>query len=555
MTPLNASQMDPSAKTGWGGGVDLFPEVHDGATVKQPENCPRPARFATRPVAAAFKSLAALPYALFLQGGLVLALASAVCLVSNVKAANKPSAEDQYYQIITIPIPPGIILEAGALQLLPDGKLASATRLGDIYLIEGAFENPPAHVKFHHFASGLHEVLGLAYRDGWLYCTQRGEVTRMKDVDGDGRADRFETVNDDWGISGDYHEYAFGSHFDKDGNIWLALCLTGSFTSEADYRGWCLRITPEGKMLPTCSGLRSPGGIGTNYLGDMFFTDNQGPWNGACSLKHLAPGDFEGHPDGNKWFKLTEALGPRPTTPQSGSRMFVEAKKIPQLKPPAVYFPYPKMGQSASGLACDYTRGKFGPFTNQLFVGDQTHSTLMRVYMEKIKGRYQGACFMFKQGFDSGNLALEMAPGGVLFVQGTDRGWGARGGKAFALQRLVWTGQVPFEVHEMRAQPDGFEVGFTEPVDPATAGSPESYKMESYTYIYQASYGSPEVDKTTPMVKKVTVSRDGLSVRLTVEGLEEGHIHELDMSGVRSAEGQPLLHKTAYYTLNSIPEK
>jgi hypothetical protein len=232
--------------------------------------------------------------------------------------------------------------------------------------------------------------------------------------------------------------------------------------------------------------------------------------------------------------------------------MLVEAKKIPQLKPPAVYFPYPKMGQSASGIACDYTGGKFGPFTNQIFVGDQTHSTVMRVYLEKIRGRYQGACFMLKQGFDSGNLALEMAPDGSLFVQGTDRGWGARGGKPFALQRLVWTGQVPFEVREMRAQSDGFELTFTEAVDPTTAGSPGSYKMETYTYIYQASYGSPEVDRTTPTIKSVLVSKDGLSARLIVDGLEEGHIHELDLSGVRSAKGQPLLHKTAYYTLNYL---
>jgi glucose/arabinose dehydrogenase len=476
-----------------------------------------------------------------------------LALVLPLRAANKSSPEDPYYQIITLPIPPGIVLEAGALQLLPDGKLASATRRGDIYLIEGAFENPPAHLKFQHFASGLHEVLGLAWRDGWLYCTQRGEVTRMKDLDGDGRADVFETVNDDWGLSGDYHEYAFGSHFAKDGNIWLVLCLTGSFTSEAAYRGWCLRVSPDGKMIPTCSGIRSPGGIGTNDLGDMFFTDNQGPWNGACSLKHLAPGDFEGHPDGNKWFKLTEAAGPRPQTPLSGSRMFIEAKKIPQLKPPAVYFPYPKMGQSASGIACDYTGGKFGPFPGQLFVGDQTHSTVMRVYLEKVKGRYQGACFMFRQGFDSGNLALEMAPDGSLFVQGTDRGWGARGGKPFALQRLVWTGRLPFEVREMRARPDGFELTFTEPVDQATAGSTGSYKMETYTYIYQASYGSPEVDKTTPAITSAEVAKDGLSVRLKVDGLVEGHIHELDLSGVRSATGQPLLHKTAYYTLNYLP--
>jgi hypothetical protein len=96
-------------------------------------------------------------------------------------------------------------------------------------------------------------------KDGALYATQRGEVTRLKDTNGDGKADLVETVNDDWGINGDYHDYAFGTKFDKEGNIWVVLCLTGSFTSEVPYRGWCLRISPDGKSIPTCSGVRSPG--------------------------------------------------------------------------------------------------------------------------------------------------------------------------------------------------------------------------------------------------------------------------------------------------------
>src|SRR6185369_8365710 len=124
-------------------------------------------------------------------------------------------------------------------------------------------------------------------------------------------------------------------------------CLTGSFTSENEFRGWCLRVTPDGKIIPTCSGVRSPGGISTNSVGDMFYTDNQGPWNGACALKHLVPGAFVGNPSGNTWYKLTDALGPRPPDPQSGSRMHIEAKKIPELIQPAILFPYGKMGQSA----------------------------------------------------------------------------------------------------------------------------------------------------------------------------------------------------------------
>lgn len=468
---------------------------------------------------------------------------------------SKSDPEDEYYRLIRFPMTEQVVLEAGALELLPDGKLAVATRRGDIYLIEKPFADEPEEINPLPYASGLHEVLGLAWRDGWLYCVQRGEVSRMKDADNDGRADIFETFADGWEINGDYHEYAFGSKFDKEGNLWVTLCLTGSFNSDCKYRGWCLRITPEGKVIPTTSGLRSPGGVGANAAGDMFYTDNQGPWNGACSLKWLRPGGFVGHPAGNRWYEITGGvMGERPAEPLSGSRMMVEAKKIPQLEPPAVYFPYGKMGQSAAGIACDTTGGKFGPFQNQLFVGDQTHSTVMRVYLEKVKGHYQGAAFPFRQGFGSGALSLLMTSDGSLFVGGTNRGWGSRGAQPYSLDRLVWTGKMPFEVHEMHALPTGFELTFTDQVDPATAGDPKSYKLSTYTYIYQAAYGSPEVDGTQPSITKIEVSPDGKKVRLTIDKLQEGHVHELHLDGVRSASGQPLLHPAAYYTLNYIPD-
>jgi hypothetical protein len=107
----------------------------------------------------------------------------------------------------------------------------------------------------------------------------------------------------------------------------------------------------------------------------------------------------------------------------------------------------------------------------------------------------------------------------------------------------------------MHAKPDGFELTFTEPVDPQTASDPESYKLNTYIYIYQSSYGSPEVDRTVATIKSATVSADKKSVRLVVDGLVEGHIHELHVKGLLSATGAPLLHSAAYYTLNEIPAK
>ena len=473
-------------------------------------------------------------------------------------AEEKPPTEDDYYRISTFTLPEGEVLEAAGFQLLPDGKMAVCTRRGEIWLIENPFAKDVSKSRLSLYAQGLHEPLSLAWRDGWLYVVQRCDVTRIKDTDNDGKADLFECFNDDWEISGDYHEYAFGSKFDAKGDLWITLCLTGSFTSKVKYRGWAVRITSEGKLIPTCSGIRSPGGMGANANGDIFYTDNQGPWNGTCSLKQLIPGKFVGNPAGFKWYDLPEvkaAMGPKPKEPTSESRFMIEADKMPEYEPAAVLFPYTKMGKSASGITCDTTAGKFGPFQNQLFVGDQTQSIVMRVYLEKVNGHYQGACFPFKSGFASGTLGLEMTPDGAMFVSGTSRGWASIGTKPFAIERLNWTGKVPFEILEMKAKPDGFELVFTSPVDRSTAENLDSYKLGTYTYIYKASYGSPEVDHTTPTIKSATVSPDGKTVRLKIDGLQRGHIHELHAEGLRSANGLPLLHNVAYYTLNHIPKK
>lgn len=483
--------------------------------------------------------------------GVLIMAAGTASVIGQDAAAPK---EDEYYPLTKFRIPDGIVLEAGAIEPLPDGTLAVATRRGDIYRVSNAWSDDPEAAAFELYAQGLHEILGLSYKDGWLYATQRCEVTRLRDTDNDGLADDFETFNDSWSINGDYHEYAFGSPFDKDGNMWVTLCLTGSFNSDCPWRGWALRIDRDGKMIPTCSGIRSPGGIAFNAEGDVFYTDNQGPWNGTCSLKWLRPGSFQGHPGGNRWFSLTAGGGKSaPKEPMSGSRIMTEADKIPEYEPPVILFPYQKMGQSASGIACDITQGKFGPYSNQLFVGDVTHSTVMRCFVEKVNGHYQGACFPFREGIGSGTLALRMTDDGTMFLGGTNRGWGSRGTQPFSLERLRWSGKVPFEIQEMRAKSDGFELIFTEAIDPEIARLPETWRMETYCYIFQSSYGSPEVDHTKPAIRQIEAAADGRSVKLTVEGLQRGHVHELHAEGLRSFSGVALLHPVAYYTLNYIP--
>ena len=109
-------------------------------------------------------------------------------------------------------------------------------------------------------------------------------------------------------------------------------------------------------------------------------------------------------------------------------------------------------------------------------------------------------------------------------------------------------------MHETRAQADGFELTFTRPVDAATAADPDSYRMESYTYRLSEQYGGPEEDKLDVRIVSAAVADDGLSVRLTIDPIRAGYVHELHLSGVRDRDGNALLHDQAYYTLVEVPE-
>jgi uncharacterized cupredoxin-like copper-binding protein len=275
----------------------------------------------------------------------------------------------------------------------------------------------------------------------------------------------------------------------------------------------------------------------------------------GVGISQVESGDFMGNPMGLKWsgepgspVKLTKA-----DIPDTGEPKFEVAKRVPHLKTPAVWFPHTILGISTSAILVDSTRGGFGPFAGQLFVGDEGQSKIMRVFLEKVNGVYQGVVFPFREGFASGVFREVWGTDKSMFVGQTSRGWAATGKAPYGLQRLMWTGKVPFEAHRVEARPDGFEITFTSPVDRATASDVASYSVNSFIYKYHHIYGSPVINQVAHGIRSVVVSPDGRSARLVLDSLRQGYIFEIRMAGVRSESALPLLHDFGYYTLNQIP--
>ncbi|MBO0931684.1 c-type cytochrome [Fibrella aquatilis] len=512
----------------------------------------------------------------FIQKSLLLA---ALSVVSLAQAQESPKEED-FFKITKVSAPEGTLLEVGGLTMLPNGDLGISTRRGDIFIVQNPTSKRPY---FRKFASGLHEVLGLAWKDGSLYCAQRGELTKLTDTNNDGKADLFETVYA-WPLSGHYHEYSFGPKIAPDGTFFV----TGNVAfgdeewwrgeSRVPWRGWTMKISENGQMQPWATGMRSPAGLGM-IDGELFYADNQGDWQGSGGVVHVKKGAFTGHPAGLKWtgmpnspLKLSEQqfyakidirqkrgengrmIKPENVVNETPDILYKVKETFPDIQTPAVYLPHGVLGISNSEIV-KIPDGVFGPFAGQLLVGDQGMSIISRVMMEKVKGEYQGASIMFRSGFRSGVMRLAFAPDGSLFVGETNRGWGSAGDANEGLQRLVYNDGIPFEMRTVKAMPDGFEVEFTKPVSKISAEDLASYSVESFIYKYHPVYGSPTINKEKHAIKGVKLSNDGMKARVIVDNLRQHYIHQLTIDGIRSQDGSySLVHPVAYYTLNNIPD-
>ena len=147
---------------------------------------------------------------------MLLAASSFSALAQQVAAA--AFSWEDHYKIASVPSPRMVDTQVGGLAFTKDGRIAACFHRGEIM-----FYNPEAE-SWKLFASGLHEPLGIYAEDGGtILVVQRAELTRLHDKDGDGTADFYEVICNDWGVSGNYHEFTFGLVKDSKKNVYVSL--------------------------------------------------------------------------------------------------------------------------------------------------------------------------------------------------------------------------------------------------------------------------------------------------------------------------------------------
>ena len=450
------------------------------------------------------------------------------------------------------------LFEALGLSLAKDGTIVVATRTAGIWrIVKG---------EWRLFAEGLFDSLGVVAEDSKglvVVAGQKAELTRISDTNGDGIADRYDTLFDAHSYHGNYHSYMHGPVRGADGSYYFALNLAHGgdlymgggkvMGTYGGFNGWAIRVKPDGKYELFANGLRSPASVGAGPDGRIWYADNQGDFVATSKLFEVKKDHFYGHPAG-----LVDLPGMTPDSPEIQYDRVAGRREVA-----TILFPHNRVANSPGNPAW-ITQKKFGPFAGQMLIGDQTQSNLLRVALQKVGDVEQGSVMPFFEGLESGVMRPLFLNDGSLLLGQTGRGWQAKGGKVASLQHVRWDGKtVAPGIVAMLATPRGFTLQFTQPLSSGVSLEllRSALALESWTYRDAPDYGSPELDLHPENVVSLAIGADRRSVEITLGSVEVSKVHDRQTPRVYHAKlaAQTLFDANgpaqldAYYTLRRFP--
>ena len=320
------------------------------------------------------------------------------------------------------PLPDDLLQPAGADLNLPEGfkaevwlegirfptafafddqnRLYIANELGDLVRVNDANSGePPTDVVT--VSSGIEVPLGLAFFDGALYVSSRGEITRITDEDGDGELDSFKTIVNDIPVPGNHQNN--GPAVGPDGKLYVPIGSSCDACGEEDVRSASVtRFDLDGSNQEVFArGLRNVYQLAFHPEdGTLWAADNGRDDKGYAvpeELNLVVEGGAYGYPDcwGTNGGRRCE--GTIPPVAELPSR------------------------SSADGLVF-YTGDQFpSEYTNDIFItlwgtGDgSTGKNVVRIVLTTVEDRYTARVSNFATGFKH-PLPIIVSPDGSLLI-------------------------------------------------------------------------------------------------------------------------------------------
>lgn len=412
-------------------------------------------------------------------------------------------------------------LRLSGIDFLSADSAALCTWDGDVWTVHG-LADPAGKLRWKRIASGLYQPLGLKAIDGVIHVGCRDRIAVLRDLDGDGCTDRYDTFNSDHQVTEHFHEFAMGLETDAEGHVLYAKSARHAKPAVVPHHGTLLRVAKDGSATEImATGFRAANGLCVEPDGTFFVTDQEGHWCPKNRINHVRRGGFYGNMFG--YHDVTDSSDAAMQQPlawitNAFDRSPAELVRVPQdaRTPLAGKLLELSYGEGRIHLVLPQRLASDGP-------GPSLQGGLVKLPMPDLptglmRGRFSPhdhalyTCGMFAW---AGN---KTSPGGLFRVRPS--------GSA-----------LPMPI-ELSAAADGFVVTFGSALDRAQAGEPGNWSCRTWRLERTEKYGSRHLGERSLSITGVDVSSDSHTATVRIDDFGPMQCYELTWK-LHTADGKP----------------
>jgi cytochrome c5 len=423
----------------------------------------------------------------------------------DVEVTAKVASNDKAYVVDEIVTPPvtswNSWMRLSGFDFFKDGKRAAvSTWNGDVWLVAGLGPDlGKGTLKWRRIGSGLFQPLGVRVIDETIYLACRDQLVALRDFNGDGETDYYESINNDHQVTEHFHEFAMGLQTDDEGNFYYAKSARHAKTALVPHHGTLIKVSKDGQKTEIiANGFRAANGVCLNPDGSFFVTDQEGHWTPKNRVNWVTKGGFYGNMMGYTEIKDT-----------SDSAMSQPLAWLTN-----------SFNRSPGELVWVKSK-KWGPLAGALLDVSYGMGRVFVVLNEKVNGQLQGGEYQlpipdFPTGVMRGRFHKD---DGQLYVCGMFAWAGNKRGDG-GFYRIRYTGKPVCLPTTLEASTGMLRMKFSEKLDPQEASSPSSYNLKAWSIKRTGGYGSRHYDEKIWKVEKAKLLSDGLTVELTVPDIQ-----------------------------------
>ena len=388
---------------------------------------------------------------------------------------------------------------------------------GEVWRVDG-IGRATGTLAWRRIASGLFQPLGIKLVNGDVFVNCRDQIVRLRDLNGDGEADFYESFNSDHQVTEHFHEFAMGLQADAAGNLYYAKSARHARTALVPQHGTVLKVSADGaKTEILANGFRAANGVCLNPDGSIIVTDQEGHWMPMNRINWVKPGA----PRING--KKRSHAAPADTTDAT-------------MEPPLTWVDK-QFDRSPAELLWVQSPA-WGALNGKLLNLSYGTGRIELVAHESVGGTLQGGLAVLPiPDFPTGVMRGRFHPAnGHLYLSGLSAWATNQMGEPGGFYRLRATGKPVHVPLEFRAHRGGLDLVFSAPLEATSATTVANFKVTTWSLVRSEKYGSPRSNVQTLTVASARLSPDGKSLRLVLPAIAPTQQIELSYT-LRSAGG------------------